>query len=249
MKIMNQTQSHRLAMIAVAVLIGGSMPQTTEAAVITSATLPTVGDERTISDFVADSVSYVVTDIATSTGASGRRYFDGATDPGDADTAVGDNFVTTGLLNTAGMTFTLGNAAILAADVFFVTDINTSTGSADTFTFQAVDSGGGLLGSAFNIAMSPGGSNTLLTFDAALANPTGNITSVRLNGSTFTLADFGLSALELAQITGVRLTSTGGAGDPGLVGLAQVQTIPTPAALPAGLVMLGAMLTRRRCGE
>lgn len=238
---MNRMHASSLALLAVVAIVGGLVCSRADAAVITSATLADSNGEKTITDFVANSTAYTVTSFAAATGASdaATRYRQSA-DPGSGNAALGDDYVTTGLLNVAGITFTFTNTAILAADVFFVTDINTSTGSADTFTYQAVDSGGGLLGSAFNIALSPGGSNTLLVFNATVVG------GVHLNASAFTLADFALNPTELTQVVGVKLTNTGGAGDPGLVGLAQATVIPTPVALPAGLALLGALAMRSR---
>ena len=250
---MNRKQTQPVAVVA-ALLIGCVVSHAAYAGAVTSATLPDDGGENTITDFVADSTDYTVTDYATATNspAAERRYFRSSTDPGSHNAALGDNDVTTGVLNTAGTVFSLNHSAILAADVFFVTDVNASSGSADTFSFQAVDAGGNVLASSATVSltMSAGGVNTLLVFSATLVNAdntsAGAITGLNLNASTFTLADFSLDASDLAAVAGVKLTNTGGVGDPGLVGLAQVVSIPTPAALPAGLMMLGLLVMRRK---
>ncbi|MCG8583364.1 MAG: PEP-CTERM sorting domain-containing protein, partial [Pirellulales bacterium] len=226
-------------------LVIGASAQNTFAATITSATLPDVGTEQTITDFVAGGVGYKVTNFATVTDAPNTPRFYKGTDAGTANAALSDGFVTTGLVNTQGFNFDFDNASILAASVFFVMEINGSGLGPDDFTFQAI-AGDTPIGSAFVLGDVGGNPKVILdVFDGTFANPPGAANDSEINGSTFTLADFNLTPLELTQVTGVRLVSTGGGGDPALVGLANA-IVPEPSTLALGIIGIFGICIRRR---
>jgi hypothetical protein len=167
--------------------------------------------------------------------------YTGSTAPADLQEAVGSLDLSKGTLNT-NLEAQFGGALQDDSLIFMLVN-NDDTSPAESGTIYAIDAAGNRLN---------GGVGTAINFNSTVittlvstknynrqssGNPGAALNRVILGGA-FTLDSLGLGGL---GATGFELTTS--SMDPQEIGIAAV---PAPAALPAGLGLLGAMLMGRR---
>jgi hypothetical protein len=198
----------------------------------------------TVTSITVDGTTY--TDLTAPTSLSGGSgdYIAIGTVPTTVEDALGNLDLDTGALNS-DFTVQFGRT-VTDDDLFFMLNNNDQPGSPkfNGFRIQAINSGGGSVGSVTTFGNSEGPE---LVIDRTF-NRTGGttLTSREMYGYSFSLSDLGLAGN--TTVTGFTLTdnpSLGGALDPSVVGLASV--IPEPSTLSLlGLSGLAWMVIRRR---
>ena len=163
--------------------------------------------------------------------------------PTTVEQALGGLNLDTGALNYH-FTVQFGKT-VVDTDLFFLINHSNSTSTKlDTFVIQAIDSGGGTVGSATTFPPTSAAPKIVTDRDWLRTGGT-TLTSREMYGVTFSLDDLGLAGN--TSVTGFILTddtSVSGALDPAVVGLA---SIPESSALAlAGLAGLMVGLRRRR---
>lgn len=200
----------------------------------------------TLTSFSLNSTTYstlVAPTTVTASGLPGDPWvaIETASMPGNGLEAVGGLNLDTGVLN-ADLTVQFGQT-VTDSDLFFFILHNSGppSPSIDAFTIQAINSGGGNVGSSASFGPIVAGPPMLVgerTWDRS--GTSGDLNNREMYGYTITLSDLGLAGN--TTVTGYSLTTS--TFDGAVVGLA---VVPEPAA---GALLLsfgaGLLLFRRR---
>ncbi len=203
----------------------------------------TITDTAFLTAFTSDGVTYKNLILSNAnTQADDGKYWSGSPEPADGSAAMSDIRLDTGAIDVAsGANYQVSTAPTSLSDVLFAFEIGT-TGNT---TFQLLDTADQLIGSSATLLSGDWGFQVAV---AEVDQVIGGVPSdgiVAINGGTILLADFGITAGQLSDVGGVRITSSGSI-DPQLIGFAAVPEPNLPMAFAIGFVTLTVVRRPRR---
>ncbi|TWT85954.1 hypothetical protein Pla123a_07610 [Posidoniimonas polymericola] len=238
-------ESRRLTAVAVVAAFAAITvaPAYAVVAAVDSVALNLGANGGTVSAVTVNDVILADLTLPTSAAADAIRTgwnANGGTDPVDASTALGNNVITDGLLNT-NATFQFGQGIALN-DVLVFMEIDTQL--SEGVTFFPVDSGGGKIGdysltlanngdrsSAYGPQLVPG------NYDLKIVDVADPLANFNVRGVSFSLSDFSGSAGNLSLAQGFRVEDElGGVGvDPSFAAIAAYLPPNADFVAPAGV--------------